>query len=424
MKTGKRGRKRKFQPGMPSHIEQSAIPTGLYWNNKGAGSWRVAEINLEGKREFVTVAGRSAMLSDLNAIMEQRAGKAARGTVQHVSDAFMESTEWAELSEATKRDYRIHAKIACDTVTRAGIFGSFPVGRLNTSFVQKLIESITAGKLESKPGAGDGVAPRPSTANHVLRYLRRLFAWGVRMGECQKNPADGCRQSTERKKNTMPADEAFRRVLHFARVRGARKARTAGSLPPYLAPAMSLAFRLRMRGIELTRLSEADATDEGIVVKRVKGSRDNVVKWTPTLRAAWDEALAARARTLSAKANATRPTPIRPEHRPIFVSADGGRLGKGALDQAMQALMELAIKDGAITAEDRFSLHGLKHLGITKTKGNRADKQQASGHKTAAMMDVYDHELPVVDEAQMDGLDPTIEAELCTDLCTTKEKGT
>ena len=406
MTTGKRGRKRKFHPHIPPHIDQSAIPTGMYWNNKGGGSWRVAEISLEGKREFVTVAGRNAVLSDLHAIMEQRAGKAARGTVQHVCDAFMLSSEWAELSPATQRDYRIHGKVACDYVTRAGApFGSFPVDRLNTAAVQKLIEGLTTGKPESKPGAGDGAEPRPSTANHVLRYLRRLFAWAVRMGECKKNPADGCRQSTERKKNTMPADEAFRRVLHFARVRGARKARTAGSLPPYLAPAMSLAFRLRMRGIELTRLSEADAVEEGIVVKRVKGSRDNVVKWTPTLRAAWDEALAARARTLSAKANATRPTPIRPEHRPIFVSADGGRLGKGALDQAMQALMELAIKDGAITAEDRFSLHGLKHLGITKTKGNRADKQQASGHKTAAMMDVYDHELPVVDEAHMDGLD-------------------
>jgi len=416
----KRGRKRQFNPDIPSHIDQSAIPTGVYWNNKGAGSGRVAETSLEGKREFVTVAGRNALLSDLHGIMEQRAGKAVRGTVQHVSDAFMVSTEWAELSPATQRDYRIHAKVACDNVTRLGPFGAYPVDRTQTSAVQRVIESITAGKPESRRGAGDAVEPRPSTANHVLRYLRRLFAWGIRVGECKRNPADGVRQSKERGKNTMPADEAFRVVLRFARERGARRARSAGACPPYVAPLMLLAFRLRMRGIELCRLSEADAVDEGIVVKRVKGSRDNIVKWSPTLRAAWDDALAARARTLTSKANAARPTPIRAEHRAIFVSADGGRLSKGALDQAMQDLMALAIKDGVIASEDRFSLHGLKHLGITKTKGNRADKQQASGHKSAAMMDVYDHEMPIVDEADMDGLG----ADLCTDLCITKEKST
>lgn len=41
----------------------------------------------------------------------------------------------------------------------------------------------------------------------------------------------------------------------------------------------------------------------------------------------------------------------------------------------------------------------LKHRGVTDTKGNRGDKQQASGHKTEQMLDVYDHEVPLVDAA-------------------------
>lgn len=40
---------------------------------------------------------------------------------------------------------------------------------------------------------------------------------------------------------------------------------------------------------------------------------------------------------------------------------------------------------------ERFGLHGLKHRGVTDSKG---DKQEASGHKTRAMMEHYNHELP------------------------------
>jgi len=428
MAGNKRGPKRKFNPDIPSHIDQSGLPAGLYWHNTGDGRWRVAEAAPDGTRTFVTVAGRAAKLSDLIAIMEQRAGKAARGTVRYVSDAFMESTEWKALSADTHRDYTIHAEVACGTPTRTGKFGDLNVDRLTPPVIQTLIESITAGKPESRPGAGDAVKGRPSTANHVLRYLRRLFAWGMRSGECRTNPAAGCRQSKERKRNTMPVDAAFVTVLNFARQRGARASRTAGACPAYIAPAMNLAFRLRMRISEVVSLSEADAIftplddapEGGVVVERVKGSRDNIVRWTPELRAAWDEALAARKRTMSTKRNAGRPTPLRPEHRPIFVDRDGGRLSKGALGQAVQDLMALAISEGVIAAEDRFSMHGLKHKGITKTKGNRADKQQASGHKTAAMMDTYDHEMPVVAPATMPGLD----GELCSELCNTKESGT
>lgn len=48
---------------------------------------------------------------------------------------------------------------------------------------------------------------------------------------------------------------------------------------------------------------------------------------------------------------------------------------------------------------DRFSLHGLKHRGITDTKGNKGDKRTASGHKTEQALNGYDHEVPTVDPA-------------------------
>lgn len=37
---------------------------------------------------------------------------------------------------------------------------------------------------------------------------------------------------------------------------------------------------------------------------------------------------------------------------------------------------------------------------ITDTKGTRGEKQQASGHKSEQMLDVYDFEVPVVSTSE------------------------
>ena len=52
-----------------------------------------------------------------------------------------------------------------------------------------------------------------------------------------------------------------------------------------------------------------------------------------------------------------------------------------------------------ITQEQRFTLHGIKHRGITDTKDGKAAKKEGAGHKTDSMTDLYDHEIPVVDQA-------------------------
>jgi hypothetical protein len=58
--------------------------------------------------------------------------------------------------------------------------------------------------------------------------------------------------------------------------------------------------------------------------------------------------------------------------------------------------MRNAVRDGIIAEDERFALHGLKHRGVTDTKGN---KKEASGHVTDAMLHVYDHSLPIVSES-------------------------
>lgn len=53
---------------------------------------------------------------------------------------------------------------------------------------------------------------------------------------------------------------------------------------------MELAYLCRLRGIEVVTLTDENELESGILTNRRKGSRDNIVRWTPRLRKAWENA--------------------------------------------------------------------------------------------------------------------------------------
>lgn len=150
---------------------------------------------------------------------------------------------------------------------------------------------------------------------------------------------------------------------------------------------------LRLRGIEVDTLPDAHADETGVQSNRRKGSRDNVTVWNDELREAWSFLQAYRKRVMEAN---KRPIPLRADLRRLLVSQAGTPLVKSTLDTAWQRMITMAIKERVITAEKRFSLHGLKHRGVTDTEGNIADKQDAAGHVERRMTQRYNHQLPVV----------------------------
>lgn len=382
------GAKRKHDPTIPAHIDQSRLPAGLYWDRTGKGRWR-ARVYKDGRWALETVAGAQARLSDLHAIMEQgRDAGPAHGSVAWMLAAFHGSEKFKSLAAATRRDYAICRKHVEGYKTRSGVLlATLDARRLTPANIYAVHDRFVR-------------AGHPAKANHVLRYLRRVYSWArVPLG-IKDNPAKGVEAAPERRRNGMPAADVFARVLAFARDRAARTAHTAGSVAPYLPAIMEVAYGLRLRGIEAVTLTDANATEAGIVSNRRKGSNDNVTTWTPRLRAAWDEA--AELRRIAMERN-RRPVQLRPEDRPLFVSEDGYPLSRSGLTNAFRRLMKAATlpedQGGVITPDQRFTLHGLKHRGVTDTKGTKADKQDASGHRTRAMVDHYDHELPVVKPA-------------------------
>ncbi|WP_235567568.1 MULTISPECIES: integrase [unclassified Lysobacter] len=338
------------------------------------------------------LAYAAARLSELHAIVEVAAGGDVRGTLTYVCGQFEKSTEFKELAKETQRDYRWCADTAKEYVLKDGSkLGQMPVARMTLPMMQRLVETLASGREATK--LQPAIQPRPSKANHVLRYLRRMFAWGMRFGLCEHNPARGVRQVTERGEFRMPEPEEFAAVLKFARERGQRKAHTEGSVAPYLAPVMVLAYNLRLRGIEVNTLTDAHADDVGIRSNRRKGSRDNLTLWNDELREAWTFLQAYRKRVVE---ESRLPIPLRPEQRRLLVNQSGTPLTKSALDSAWQRMIGMAITAKVITEVQRFSLHGLKHRGVTDTVGNIGDKQDAAGHVERKMTQRYAHDLPVV----------------------------
>lgn len=368
-------RPRKHNPSIPPHIDQAKLPIGVYWSGFGKGRWFVRVGSTA-----PTVAGPGALLSDLHAIMEQRAGGPQRGTVDYYITAFHKHAKFRQLADRTQRDYERQADMIRKHMTPMGIpLSAVLAARLTTTGIQRIVDKIEA----------EG---HPTKANHLLRYLRRVLSHGVRHEGLSHNPAKGVAQATERGQKGMPSLSAYASVMAFCRERGSRKAHTGGSVSPYLHPLLLITSVCRLRGIEAVTLTDAHASDDGILAVRRKGSRDNVTRWTPELREAWITLAAIRA---SAWERHKRPTPLRPEDRPMFVSERGNALTKSGLDSSWQRMMALAIKDKAIAEGERFTLHGLKHRGITDS----ADKA-SGGHRTERMRQHYDHEVPVVEPSR------------------------
>ena len=379
------GRPRKRPANLPPHIDLSRVPAGIYWQ-PARQCWYVRVQNARGTTSPKRVAGADARMSDLHAIAEQIAG-VDRSSLRWLCAQFAESAQWRKLSASTRKDYEYCARVLCDWPTKAGKVGELVANRITRPLIQRLIDAI----------AGAGETPTPSKAVHVQRYLSRVWEWGLNRGYVSAvNPATGIDRPTERKLRRLPDPATMTAITRFAYERGQRSNGTEGALPSYVWAVAEIAYLCRLRGVEVVTLMESAELAEGLRTNRRKGSRDNIVAWTPRLRAAWSALIARRDAIWHRK---RMPIPISADQRPVVVGRDGRRLSRSGLSTAWQDCMLAAVEAGVISEAQRFGLHDLKRRGITDTTGTRADKQDASGHRSDTMMDVYDLSLPVVPAA-------------------------
>lgn len=362
------------KPQIPKHIDRAKVPKGCYWQAKGQGRWYTSWRDETGRQRTKTVGTRFSTLADLHTAMEAHKGRKV-GTLTYLIEQFEASAQFRKLAPATRRDYEMSAKGLKAERTKAGVtLGDGELSRWSRPMCQRLIDRIARER-------------GPSAANHALRYLKRLFRWGINRGYLLENHAKGVEAAEERKLQRCPDDAAYNAVLAYAMECGGRTERTKGSCAPYLWPVMELAYLLRLRGVEVLDLSDASATADGVIVQRRKGSRGNVTEWAPRVKAAW-AALESRREAIWERRS--MPFPIAKEARTLVVAADGEPLQRSSLSSSWDRFIKAAISAGVIQPEQRFSLHDLKRRGISKTAGGWDAKREASGHKSDSMRDVYD----------------------------------
>lgn len=376
----RKARKRKHNPHIPNHIDQAALPAAVYFDQRNAGVWYTLHYDETGTQRRRNIAPADVSLAELHRIMDE-ASNVDRGTLRYVCVQFHESDRYKKLSHKTHSDYCYSRDVLLTLPTKLGKpLGDLEVRKFTSALVQRIVDRL----------ADEGT---PSKAAHALRYLRRVLQWGRNRGYLEVNPALGIEAPIERKQRRLPNHQVMDTLIDRAIARGLLIRGEKGGCPEYLGYVMELAYLCRLRGIEVVTLTDANELESGILTNRRKGSRDNIVRWTPRLRSAWDNAKAYRAKVWAKRKSAI---PIAPSRRNIIVASHGGPLRKSSLDTAWQRFITLALADEIITPEQRFALHDLKRRGITDTVGTRADKQEASGHRDPKMMDVYDHSIPTV----------------------------
>lgn len=369
-------RHRKPDPSIPAFIDQRKLPVGLYWNRRDRYWYALPG----GKRK--RLAGPDAQLSDLHASMETLHG-VDRGSLDYMLGRFEASAQFKQLAPGTQDDYRYCRKAVQEFRTKLGIsFGDLRRASITPPAIQRLVDKLAES--------------HPTKANHVKRYLSAAYSWArLRLG-VQDNPAKGVAQARERGAHHTPERDTMRAFVAFLRQRGALTTRSKGSVAPYLWAMAEIAYRCRARSIELREMTDADATDEGLVVRRHKGSLTNITAWCPELKEAWGWLQTRRNAIWRAKLSVV---PIAAAMRPVVVTEAGRPVGRYTLNSAWRRAVLQAIEAGVITADTRFGMHGLKHRGVTDTPGGRTARRDAAGHKSQAMTDLYSHDLDVVPAA-------------------------
>lgn len=332
-----------------------------------------------------------ALLSDLHHAMECLAG-IDRETLDYLLDRHEKSAAFRKLSSDTQSDYRRCRAIINAFTTKLGVpFGKLKLRKVDLPVIQLLVDAVADGKRSHNDVADKAT---PSSGAHVQRYLSAAFVWGMPRGLCKFNAAKGVDMPDEAANHRMPDLVTMKAVVALFKRRGGLATRTKGSLAPYVWAVAVIAYECRMRSVEVRNLSDANESKEGVIVDRRKGSLGNVTRWSTQLREAWDWLKTRRQGIWAAK---RMPIPHLPKDRPLVVAETGRKVVKSTMASAWRRAMAAAISAGLLAPDEKFGLHAIKHRAITDTKGTKADKQLASGHKTMQMVHHYDHSRPVVD---------------------------
>ena len=376
------GRK-KYSAKYPPHINKDLLPKGIEYIAKGLGFFRVAFYDDQGKQRYKRLCAGSCTITQIIEAHEAfKQKKSEVVTLRYLSAEFQKSPKWVKLSQSTHNDYlQCHDKI-CNTKIGKFNFGDIPYDLLKPSTILKYYDFRM---VESH-----------SRANKELAYIKRMLKWAIPREYIKENVAITVESEKLDPRLHYAEDRDYNFFMNIARESGYW----------YIPYIIELAYECRLRSVEVLELTDANEIPEGLSINRRKGSRANITLWSDSLRKTWD---AVKARRNEIVKNHSLPLQIDPELRPIFISErTGDKISARGLKTAKSRIDNLAKEKAAALGIKftPFTLHDIKRKSITDTEGNRADKMEASGHKSANMMNIYDVSKAKVKSTRDKGKEP------------------
>ena len=358
---------------LPAHIQKDRdrLPSGVWFVNTGKfGHWRVEWLD-EGKKKTAYLCHGSATLTEIHQAKDafSKEAPAIAMTFRLLSEKFQTTRDWQTLAQGTKTDYLNCHNAISGQKTKTGLLGDQPITHWEKSLILRYLDK----RSESSA----------SRAGKELAYIKRLFAWAFERDYIGENISLGIKKPKVVTRSHYVEHQDYYFMLETVKA----------SDYDYLFYVMELAYLCLLRKQEILDLTLANELPEGLLIKRRKGSRSNIMQWTDRLQAVWT---AANKRALAIYEARKQPVPIKKEHRKLMISArTGDPITPEGLSTAWQRGIELTIRRAETEGKDftPFWLHDLKKKGISDYEGN---KIAASGHRSQSMMSIYDLSVPIV----------------------------
>ncbi|MBU0730404.1 MAG: hypothetical protein KKA70_11745 [Proteobacteria bacterium] len=328
------GRKRKK--------EFEKLPPYVYLA-KGRYIWRPYEDGKLGKE--IRLCNEKASFAEIWSAYETITGQ-ERNTLRWLLNEYTISDQYGKLASSTRKVMEYQKNIICSTQLRDGRnFGTLPLKLISPGLIRKYLDK----RAKTAPIMG----------NREIALISMAWSWARERDICGENPCLGVRKIQETPRDRYVTDDEYKLVYKLA-------IKTA---PPYIPIGMEIAFLCRARLGEILDLQDTNLLEDGLLLQRSKKSKTQIITWSPRLKAAIKAAQKLKGVSW---------------RKYILHNKHGLRIKEHAFKSAWQRLIHRCLEKGL---EERFTFHDLKAKGVSDFEG---DKQLASGHKTAAMVEVYD----------------------------------
>lgn len=281
-------------------------------------------------------------------------------TLDDLCKDYLKSTIYKKKSKSTQELY-----FYCLKALRKITFNG------GSKFIELAPEKITSGILRQILDLMDANGKGVMGNRAIKGFLSAVYSWAIERDliGININPCHAVTRIPEKSDERYVEDQEYYFALKVAE----------DEFPEFLSRSMELCYLLYNRISETLKLMRSDLLDDGVNVERLKGSKTNIVRWSPRLR----EAVKSKHKVAS-----------------VYVLHDdkGQKVSYNRLryhwDKLMSRCEELAEEKGIVFS--RFHRHHLKAKGISDQEKN----QNSAGHRDGKSQEVYKRKKDQVDPAK------------------------